>query len=248
MSEEHQTSLPDSVKLPFEANSHGITPYFKVLTPLSVPQSQEKGRPIYKSPMEMVELRLAGDRNYAPVVPADSMYRRYGNRVVTYAERFAEQYHAFMTGGDQVAGGTALEALADYGITPQQLSVCRALKIYSIEALHELRDPKALGMNANTLKDMARRWMEDKDRKSVDKAGADISSMQAEIERLKALIPAEQTPPEEIDELVAKADDEFTAMSSDELKDLIADKTQQGRPRGNPSHETLVGMARDLVA
>lgn len=41
--EHSQTSLPDSVKLPFEANSHGITPYFKIITPLNVAQSEEQG-------------------------------------------------------------------------------------------------------------------------------------------------------------------------------------------------------------
>lgn len=256
MSDEHLTSLPDSVRLPFEANSHGIAPYFKVITPLNVAQSEEQGKPVYGSPMEVVELRLAGDRNYAPVVPADSMYRKIGTRVVTYAERFADQYRAFMTGGDQIAGGTALEALADYGITPAQLSVCRALKIYSIEALHELdgHNAKALGMNYNSLKTMARRWMEDKNQRAAAKAGSDIEAMQAEIERLKAMIPAEQTPPEKVDELIALADaeasvanDRFAAMDTEALKQFIADKTG-ARPKGNPSDDTLRSMARDLAA
>lgn len=255
MSDEHLTSLPDGVKLPFEANSHGITPYFKVITPLNVAQSEEQGKPVYGSPMEVVELRLAGDRNYAPVVPADSMYRKFGTRVVTYAERFADQYRAFMTGGNQVAGGTALEALQDYGITPAQLSVCRALKIYSIEALHELdgHNAKALGMNYNALKSMARRWMEDKSKRDVTKAGSAIEAMQAEIERLKALIPAEQTPPEKVDELLAAADaeasaanDRFDAMDKEELKQFIAAKTGT-RPQGNPNEDTLRSMARDVA-
>lgn len=198
--------------------------------------------------MEVVELRLAGDRNYAPVLPADSMYRRVGTRVITYAERFADQYVAFTTGGDQIAGGTALEALDAYGITPAQLSVCRALKIYSIEALHELEGPglKALGMNANELKSMAKRYMEERAAKDSESAANDIASMQAEIERLKALIPAETPGPDQVDEIVADADQEAAeAEEKAALKDEI-EKITGSKPRGNPSLSTLREMLAEL--
>lgn len=246
--DEQITSLPDSVKLPFEANAHGITPYFKVITPLNVAQSEEQGKPVYDAPMEVVELRFAGDRNYAPVLPASSMYRKHGTRVISYIERFADQYRAFTLGDNQVAGGTALEALADYGITPAQLSVCRALKIYSIEALHGLEGPnlKALGMNANDLKAMARRYMEDKASRASASAASDIASMQAEIERLKALVPADTPKPEEVDEIVADADAE-TAEAEEKrlLKDRIETITGT-RPRGNPSVKTLQEMLSEV--
>lgn len=246
--EEHDvTSLPASVKLPFEANAHNITPFFKVITPLNVAKSEELGKEVYDSPMEAVELRFAGDRNYAPVLPADSMYRRHGTRVITYAERFSEQYHAFMTGGNQVAGGTALEALQDYGITPAQLSVCRALKIYSIEALHALEGNgvKNLGMNANSLKEMAAKYMADRSERDAAKAGESIESMQEEIARLRALLPQTTPEPEQVDAIVAAADDEYAAMSNDEIKDRIAD-IAGSKPRGNPSRETLVQSLREL--
>lgn len=248
--DEHISSLPNSVKLPFEAHAHGITPFFKVITPLNVARSEVEGKPVYGAPQEVVEMRFAGDRNYAPVVPVDSMYRKVGTRVVTYAERFADQYRAFLTGGNQVAGGTALEALADYGITPAQLSVCRALKIYSIEALHELEGPnvRSLGLNANALKDMARRFMADRATKETFKATNDIAAMKAEIARLSALIPAEQVAPEVVDDIVLRADAE--AVQTDEkerLKSEIAALTG-ARPKGNPSVETLREALADLKA
>lgn len=256
MTEIHSPSLPDSVRLPFEAQNHGVTPYFKVITPLNVAQSQEAGKPIYGSPMEVVDLRFAGDRNYAPVVPVDSMYRKVGTRTITYAEQFSDQYRAFMTGGDQVAGGTALEALSDYGITPSQLSVCRALKIYSVEALHTLDGPnvKSLGMNANSLKAMAARYMEDQTRRDTDKNATSIEAMQAEINRLKALIPDTTPAPEEVDAIVAAADadqpeyaDAEPASDSEkiDLKDRI-EKVSGSRPRGNPSISTLRDMLSEL--
>jgi transposase-like protein len=218
------------------------------MTPLNVARSEMEGKEVYDNPREVVELRFAGDRNYAPVVPVESMYRKVGTRVVTYAERFSDQYRAFLTGGDQVAGGTALEALADYGITPAQLSVCRALKIYSIEALHEMEGPsvRALGMNANALKDMARRWTEERNNRAAEKATTDIAAMQAEIERLKALVPQDYATPAEVEQAVEEADAEF---SEDAEKVRIKDEIEAltgVRPRGNPSLSTLQTTLAEL--
>jgi hypothetical protein len=50
----------------------------------------------------------------------------------------------------------------------------------------------------------------------------------------KAVIPAAESP------------SSFEAMADDDLKSFIADKTGS-RPRGQPSHETLVRMAKELV-
>lgn len=246
MSEE-TTSLPDGVNLPFEAGFHSITPFFKHMSVLNVAQSEELGKPVYDL-KEVVELRLAGDRNYSPVMPADSMYRKIGTRVVTYAERFSEQYRQFMLGDTQTAGGTALEALVDYGVTPAQLSVCRALKIYSVEALDgvEGHQVKALGMNANSLKSMSRRYMEDRARKSiVAENDGRMAEMQAEIDRLRAMIPDKEATPAEVDEVIQAADDEYASMSNNEIKEAIAAKVGS-KPLGNPSRKTLVQSLREL--
>lgn len=256
MTEDHISGLPETLRLPHEAHVHTITPYFKIMTPLNVAQSEEAGKPVYDAPREMVELRFAGDRNYAPVLPADSMFRKVGNRVITYAERFADQYRAFMVGDDQRAGGTALEMLADYGITPAQLSVCRALKIYSIEALYELdgHNAKALGMNSNALKAMARRYMEDHNKRALSSTEDKMAALEAEIARLRAAIPAAETSPDDIHALVAAADaeastanDRFEAMSDGELKLFIKEKSGAA-PRGTPSRDFLLNAARELAA
>lgn len=249
--EEHRTSLPDSVLLPFEAHQHSITPLFKHLAPLNVALSEEAGRAVYDPIIEVVELRFAGDRNYAPVFPADAMAYKVGTRTITYAERFADQYRQFLQGDTQMAGGTALEALADYGMTPALLSLCRALKIYSIEALHSLEGAgvHSLGMNANRLKEMARRWIEDHTKRSISKNEDDIEALKAEVERLKALqatIPTAQTPPDEIGRLVSEADTEYANLTDAELKTFIKDRTGAA-PRGNPSRETLLSMVRDVA-
>lgn len=241
--------LPETVRLPFEANiNHGITAFFKHMSVLNVAQSETQGKRVYDL-KEVVELRFAGDRNYSPVMPTDSMWQKVGDQVVTFAERYSDQYRAFLMGDEQKAGGTALEVLADYGITPAQLSICRALKIYSVEALHAIDGPnvKALGMSANALKQMARRYVEEHAKRSIESTNSEVDKLKLELERLKALIPAQETPPEEIDALVAAADAEFEAMSDEDLKDFIAGKVGS-KPRGNPSHATLVSMAKELAA
>src|SRR5690606_36254242 len=126
-------------------------------------------------------------------------------------------------------------------------SICRALKIYSIEALHAVdgHQVKALGMNANELKRMARRYMEDRAKKAATKTADDVEALKAEVERLRALIPAQETPPEEIDALVQAADDEYADLTTEGLKERIANLTG-ARPRGNPSRQTLVQSLREL--
>lgn len=248
MSTDIHRGLPDEVRLPHEPHHHSITPYFRHMSVLNVAQSEMQGKPVYDL-REVVELRFAGDRNYAPVFPSDAQSHRIGTRVITFAERFSDQYVAFVAGDDQKASGTALELLADYGITPAQLSICRALRIYSIEALNSIEghQVKSLGMHANVLKAMARKYMETSTRRSIESNSESIETMKAEIERLKAMIPAQETAPEEIDVLVAAADAEFEAMTDDQLKAFIKDKTGSA-PRGQPSHSWLVNAAKELAA
>ena len=241
---EDQISLPDGVRLPFEPNSHAITPYFSHMSVLSVPDSETRGEPVYDL-KEMVQLRFAGDRNYSPCFETTEMWRNINGRVVTYAERFADQYRAFVQGENQVAGGTALEMLKPYGMTPAQISMCNALKVYSIESILEMRNPNALGMSTNVIMAMAKRWQADHAQRQQADTQNSIEAMQAEIERLKALIPAQEASPEEIDAAVQAADDEYAALSTDEIKDRIKAKIGH-RPAGNPSRETLVQSLREL--
>lgn len=244
--QEDTTSLPASVKLPFEANSHAITAFFKHMSVLNVPQSETKGEPVYDL-KEMVELRFAGDRNYSPCFESSEMWRNVGGRVITYAERFPEQYRAFIQGDSQVAGGTALEMLRPYGITPAQISICNALKVYSIEAILEMRTPQALGMSTNIIMEMAKRWQADQTSRNQTETKESIASLQAEIDRLKTLIPNKEATSEEIDAARSAADAEFEAMSDADLKTFIKDRTGQA-PRGTPSREFLINAARELAA
>lgn len=236
-----------ALSVPIDTRDITVTPVFKHITVEDVPASEREKRPVMRT-IEAVEVRFAGSKNYSPVFPVNAMWRREGHRVLTYAERWADQYRAFLNGADQRAAGTPLEMLQPYGISQSQLSLCRALKVYSIEALHHLegQELKNLQMNANPLKDMARRFMAD--RAKGGETASQIETLKAEIERLKAAqtVPATESTPAEIEAAVKAADDEYSALTDDEMKDRIADLTGSGRPRGNPSRQTLVQSLREL--
>lgn len=230
--------------VPIDTREITITPVFKHITVEDVPASEKEGRQVMKT-LEVVEVRFAGSKLYSPVFPVDSFWQRDGHRVVTYAERWADQYRDFLAGNDQKAAGTPLEMLKPYGITDSQLSLCRALKIYSIEAVDNLEgvNLKSLQMNANPLKEMARRYLADRNTGSA--AVGEIEALRAEIERLKQAIPAKEATPSEIEAAVAVADDEYAALTDDEIKDRIAGIAGR-KPAGNPNRTTLIQSLREL--
>lgn len=225
-----------------------VVPYFRHVTVEDINASEREGHAVMKV-REVVEVRFAGSKFYSPVFPTDAMWKREGGRTITYAERWADQYRDFLAGADQKAAGTPLEMLKPYGVSDSQLSLCRALKIYSIEALHHLEGPnlKSLGMSQNALKEMARAYMAD--RTSGAGSMSEIEALKREIEALKeaAKLPAAEATPSEIEQAVSAANAEFSALSDQELKAYIKDRT--GRtPMGNPSREFLLNAAREVTA
>lgn len=227
-----------SLSVPIDMRDISITPVFQHITVEDVPASERAGHAVMKT-IEVVEVRFAGHKNYSPVFPAAAQFRRDGMKVITYAERWAEQYAQFVAGNDQIASGTPLEMLRPFGITESLLSLCRALKIYSIEALHHLEGPslKTLGMHANDLKRMADDYMRQRNGASAD--AARIAELEAQIKELQQAIPKEDPGPKEADAALADADREREA-----LKSRIAELTG-ARPRGNPSLDTLRNMVAE---
>lgn len=226
---------------------HLVTPYFRHESIENVPQSELQGRPILEV-REIVELRFAGDKNYAPVLPVDSMFRRDGHRVITYAERFQKQYQQFKDGESQTADGTPLDMLVALGMTPSQISMCRANNIHTIEALAGLseRGVRQLGNSANFLREISGQYLAE--RHDLVSTSAEVSRLRAELEAMKAanIVPPVEASQEQKDATIELANAEFEQMSDDSLKEWIADKTGNGKPRGNISRETLLSMVREL--
>lgn len=227
-----------------------VTPFFKVVELENIPKSEAAGRKVMEM-KEVVEVRIGGNRNFSPVFPSQAMSHRDGNREVTYAERWSEQYRAFKEGDAQEASGTPLEMLRDHGITPEQLSMCRALRIYSIEALNQLEGPmlKSLGMHQNMLKEAARAFLAD--RVSASGALAEVERLKAEIAALKAagaaVVPPVDSTPAQIIAAEAAADASIEDMSDDELKAKIKELSGTA-PRGTPSRATLINVLQGLQA
>lgn len=211
-----------------------VTPFFKVIEVENIPKSETAGHAV-KEMVEVVEVRFAGSNNYAPIFPAHQTWRREGNKAITYAERWADQYREFKEGNPQQAKGTPLEMLRPYGATEEQLSICRVHRIYSIEALDHLEGDKlkSLGMMGNSLKELARKYRADH--------SASASAIK-EIEELKKRIAELESTSTTIPEVEEEL---YEAMTEDELRDMIESKTGT-KPDGRLSHASLVNLAKGL--
>lgn len=210
-----------------------IVPFFKAIAVPQPAASKEAGRPIFKD-MEVVEVRIAGDRNFAPTFPAHAPWKRDENgEDVTYAERFPEAYARFAEGREQVADGTPLSELPF--LTESKRATLRSLKVYTAEALASIDGKKlnSLGPDAREMKDAATAYL------TTAAGTAGTWALTAEIEALKAQM-AEMTGVAQASK--GEPDD---ANEKESIKAQINELTGS-RPRGNPSVETLREMLADM--
>lgn len=238
-----------------------------------VAKSKEAGRPIYHE-YEAVEISFPGDRGrvfVAPAHQADPNATRLAGKmgtpyqafppgqVVTYAMVYSEQYKAFKSGAAQSMEGTPLEEL--HFLTEAKRRELKALNIYTAETLAALdgKPLQALGLGGRDLKNAAQAYIDDAaahaDQTSLAMENAELKS------RLDALEADYQTLIRQIkagDVEVAQpraeaaADDgvvdqgAFESWDVDALKAHIEEQTGS-RPKGNPSHTTLVRAAYELA-
>lgn len=207
-----------------------VTPYFKTVAIQDDMASKAEGRPIYRD-VEVVEVRIAGDRHFSPTFPAGAMWRRVDGEEVTYAERWPTQYARFKANQEQIATGTPLSELPF--LTEARRQELRALKIYTAEALASLegKNLNALGITGRELKKQAEAYLTNAG------GSAQTVALAAEVEALKAEIAAMRAMPESGEE-----PDEREALKAE-----IASITGT-RPRGNPSVETLRDALNELKA
>lgn len=233
------------------ANEHLVTPFFRTEAIEDIPASKREGRPIFKE-REVVEVRIAGDRNFAPVFPALSMWARIDGVEITYAERWSDQYSRFKEGTVQVADGTPLDELTF--LTVSRRAELRALKIYTAEALAALdgKPLKSLGADGYKFKEMAQAYL-DKARGMANITGVvqENADLRAQLDTMKQQIEALQhasaLQPQEVERKNLPPADDFAEMSDDDLKLQIAQLTGQ-RPKGNPNRETLLSMLDSLTS
>lgn len=207
------------------------------------------GRPIFDD-VELVEIRSAGDRNTVKVFPAHAQHRWTTNNdgeqeIETYAMRWSDQYRRFKEGRMQIQDGTPLSELPF--LTEAKRAELKALNIHTAETLASLDglNLKTLGMGGRELKNQAEAYIQSASGSAkVTEMATQIAELQAQLAAFTAgAAPVVEAVADEVAEDTAN-DDDFDASSDEELKVYIASQTG-ARPRGTPSHETLVRMARE---
>lgn len=219
-------------------DKHLVVPRFFIQAEENKVKSKEAGRPIFED-KEFVEVRFPGDRTKVSVFPAHvicgEMQDEEGDtRKITYAERWSDQYRRFKSKQHQVAEGTPIEELPF--LSQAKRSELKALNIYTAEALAALDSQplKNLGQGGRDLKNQAQAYL------NAASGTANVVAMAAENAELKRQLAELQA-----DKSEAAGGSQFEAWQDDQIKDWIEEQIGE-RPRGNPSHATLVKRADEI--
>ena len=227
-------------------NDNLLTVRFDSIPVLNDGKSVKAGRPIYDD-VEVCEIRFAGDMKKVAVFPAteaEPNETRLKGHIVTYAEVYNPQYMQFKNGQQQTVAGTPLSEAAF--LTEGKRRELRALNIHSVEALAALdgANLKMLGMGGREWKNQAVAYL-------ANAAGsADVTSMAAEIERLKErLAIAEKVLPAQLASDADKnagGEKSIEDCTDDELREFIKKESGQAMP-ANTGRARLVERAMELA-
>ncbi len=219
-----------------------VIPVFKTHIVKNDARTKAEGRPIYDD-MEIVEVRFAGDRNKVSVFPANSICGQAqddeGNSMhITYAQRWPDQYKRFKAKEQQIASGTPLDELPF--LSQAKRAELRGLSIYTAEALAAVdgQPLKNLGQGGREWKNQAQAYL---DRAA---GSADVTGMAKEIADLKLLVS--ELRADKPVEAPTESLSQFEAWEDNQIKDWIEQQINE-RPRGNPSHATLVKRADEIA-
>lgn len=223
-----------------EREGAGIVPVFKIHSSLNEGKTKEAGRPIYDD-LEVVEIRMAANRNSVGVFPAHEVWRwedtPNGRAPVTYAMRFRKQYEAFKSQSAQTKSGTPLEELPF--LTQAKRYELKALNIHTAEALASLdgQPLRNLGIGGRELKDQATTYIQSaKGLSEIEKLKAENSKLKADAKKHDVPVKAE-----------AKTVSPFADEDDETLREIIKDATGK-YPNGQPSHATLVATVDRIMA
>ncbi|MES0040018.1 hypothetical protein [Mesorhizobium sp. M0091] len=197
-----------------------------------------------------------------------------GGGVVTYAMLYNQQYLAFKDGNTQPLSGTPLSE-APFLMEGKRRELI-ALNVKTVEQLASLDGTplKQLGMGGRELKNQAQAYLDNAAGSAdVTNLAAEVAALRQQLaeerslrqeymtnaadERAKSTLDPDENPPS--DEAPANPDDghdlepvippteaEIDAMDDAALKEYIAKETGS-RPKGNPSHTTLLAAAKELA-
>lgn len=221
--------------------------------------SKKHGRPMYDD-MEMCEVRFAGNREKIIHAPAHEVFNSTRDpntgdvNDITYAIAYPDLYRSFKLGETQSVSGTPLAELPF--LTASKRLELKALNIHTAEALAALdgANLKMLGMGGRELKTQAQTYLDNAAGSAdVVRQAALIVAQAARIAQLEARSPGTSGAVDEAggaEPLAAPEDPNaspFFIMEADDIKNWIAEATGS-RPKGNPSHATLVKLADEINA
>lgn len=209
-------------------------------------KSRAAGRPIFDD-MEQCVIRAPGDRNTVKVFPAHAFHQWVTNgegeqEQQTYAQRWNSQYRRFKENRTQVQEGTPLSELPF--LTEAKRAEMKALNIHTAETLASLdgANLKTLGIGGRELKDQAQAYIDNAtSAASVTRMAAEIAALKEQIASMSGQATTPTVEPEPEPPAVHEQT-EFASWSDDDLKEWVASLTG-AKPRGNPSHDTLVRLA-----
>src|SRR5262249_27246542 len=154
------------------------------------------------------------------------------------------QYKRFKNQEAQVMNGTPVDELPF--LKQHQRFELKALGIFTAETLASLdgQPLKQLGMDGRSLKTQAEAYLKRAaDTASVSELANENAALRAQLAALNAVPAAAPTAEGGTD----TSGSPFADMDVEALKEWIKDATGE-RPRGNPSHATLVKMADEINA
>jgi len=217
--------------------------------PAAMTAAQEAGAwdgiPIFKD-VEFVRIKIVGDPKTELVAPANDPTTDPETRQrMTYKERFPRHYEAFKAGQETI-DGTPLAELP--GITASRIANFKARNVHSIESLAMLDGEalKGLGMGAREMKNQAQAWLDNARSGAPGQAAKENADLKAQLEEMKAKLDALSTgkpdaPAKEEDTVQGG---EFDGFDRAMLRQYLKENDQP--PKGNPSLQTLLGMAQEV--
>lgn len=209
-------------------------------------KSLKEGRPIFDD-VEVCEIRLPGSRD-VKIFPAqafcpEKVHDPYsgGERSITYAQRFEQQYRQFTMQTAQTRSGTPLDFMPS--LTQARRLELRGLNIYTVEALAHIdgQELKNLGAGGRELKNQAEAY--------IDQArhGAPALEAAAELEALRARNRALEDDNAALKSAPKESPGEnFDAMTVEQLRAYISERTGH-MPHGALSQKVLRRMAEDAT-
>ena len=221
-------------------------------------ETRMRGRPMFKD-VEYVKVRRIGDDKFELVAPAgEKTIRdpndRSGQKWLSYADRFPDEYKAFKANVQYIGPGTPIDE-APF-LTAARRMELKALGVYTIDAL---ADPttqllQELGMGGREMVNKAKAYIESANGAAPFNAmaeenarlAAQLEALRSQVEQLTGKVAA-TADPALIAEDDAPSSSPFVAWPDEQIKAWIKDKTGYA-PRGNPSHATLVRMADEANA